>query len=213
MERVTVKICGVRTGEAAVAAVEGGADFVGLVFVPDSPRCVSVDEAQRVVAALDGRAQAVGVFRDETAERMMELIALAPLSRVQVHGASRQWADELAPMPCVAAVSFGDAIESELRALDRPENLAAILIDTPDPTQLGGGTGRTFDWAALRAVLDRVAPATPIILAGGLTPENVAQAIRVVRPWGVDVSSGVESSRGVKDIAKIRAFCEAVRLA
>lgn len=212
MERVKIKICGVRTAEAAVAAVDGGADFIGLVFVPDSPRYVSVDEAQRVVAALDGRVQAVGVFRDETAERIMELIALAPLSRVQLHGSARRSVEELTPMPCVAAVSFGEDVEAELRALDRPENLAAILIDTPDPTQLGGGTGRSFDWPALRAVLDRVAPVTPIILAGGLTPGNVTEAIRVVRPWGVDVSSGVESSRGVKDIAKIRAFCEAVRL-
>jgi len=210
-ERITIKICGVRTPQAAVAAAEAGADFIGLVFVPESPRHVTVEEAQRIVAAVDGSAAAVGVFRDEPLMRIAEVIALAPLSGVQLHGESRRWAAELAPMPTVVAVAFDESFEAELSSLGQIEGLAGILIDTPDPTRLGGGTGRSYDWAALRQRLDCAPADKPIILAGGLTPENVAEAVRIVRPWGVDVSSGVESSRGVKDLGKIKAFCEAVR--
>lgn len=216
MSPPAVKICGVRTPAIAEAALDAGAARVGLVFVEASPRFVTRDEAQRVAQVVHRRgAQLVGVFRDEPPSLIRDLHAQLRFDAVQLHG--RPSPDEiasLAPLRVVRALpfepeGFADMLRAWNDCAQRVDHLIALLIDTPDPTKLGGGTGRTFDWPALRHALDDAVIDLPIILAGGLTPSNVAEAIRIVRPHAVDVSSGVESSRGVKDAALIRAFCEA----
>lgn len=214
---VQIKICGLRDAECAEAAARAGADMIGLVFVEASPRCVSLGQAQAIAKAMAGRVECVGVFKDASVEFVREHAQQVPLDRVQLHGqAPDAWIEALAPTPVVRAVSFDATkiqpiLDHYAAMFDRLEHFAGLLIDTPDPTRLGGGTGRSFDWTALRHVLDAAACDLPIILAGGLTPGNVREAIEAVRPWGVDVSSGVESSRGVKDVNKITAFCKAAR--
>jgi len=213
---VHIKICGLREADHAAVAADAGADMIGFVFVEASPRHVTIEQA-RAVAKSAGDVQCVGVFKDASCEQVQAAVEGVPLDRVQLHGqVTATLIDDLAPTPIVRAISFEpDTIESKLRDADAlyhtMDHYAGLLIDTPDPTRLGGGTGQVFDWSSLREVLDRVQPAVPIILAGGLTAENVAEAIETIHPWGVDVSSGVESSRGVKDAQKIRWFCEAAR--
>ncbi|QNN24952.1 phosphoribosylanthranilate isomerase [Planctomycetales bacterium ZRK34] len=214
---VQIKICGLRDIDCAQAAAAAGADMIGFVFVEASPRHVTLDQARSIAQAMGGRVECVGVFKDAPVEYVREHAEGVPLDRVQLHGqAPDAWIEALGPTPVVRAVSFDPSkiepmLEHYAAMYQRVEHFAGLLIDTPDPSPLGGGTGVTFDWPALRRVLARAATNLPIMLAGGLTPGNVAEAIEVVRPWGVDVSSGVESSRGVKDIKKIAAFCKAAR--
>lgn len=156
----------------------------------------------------------IGLFVDQPAAVVRETAAVVGLRTVQLHGQEQpDDVEALAPLRVIKAMGFGPQRVSEMLAPWRGgvENLAAVLWDAP-PTAadtLTGGSGRSFDWAALAAVDTRGLPEA--ILAGGLTPDNVAEAIRVVRPYAVDVSSGVESARGVKDAGLIRAFCAAVR--
>lgn len=226
---VKIKICGVGTAEIASAAVDAGADYVGVVFEPRSARFVTIEEARVVAEAVKGRAEVVGLFVDGELGVIRQVVSQVPLDRVQLHGrVDERLVEAMAPTPVVVAMAFDPRprkLEEELRRWDEVyrrrggSHVAAVLIDTPDPTKVGGGTGVTFDWKALRTMLDRLqsgvgqlpGAGVPIMLAGGLTAENVAEAIDVVRPWGVDVSSGVESQRGVKDAAKVRAFCRAAR--
>lgn len=210
-----IKICGVRTPEIANVAIDAGADMVGLVFAERSVRCVSMAEAQAVAEAVNDRAEVVGLFVDRPMADVHEHLRAVPLSMVQLHGALDPVSLQAARPPrLMKAIAFdAESIEQEIRRWDafyqRSQQMVGLIIDTPDPREVGGGTGATFDWASLRAVLDRLAPVVPIGLAGGLTPDNVAQAIRIVRPWMVDVSSGVESEPGVKDPDRIRTFCTA----
>ncbi len=210
--RTAIKICGIRTAEAAEAAVEAGADYIGTVFVPGSPRWVDESQARAVAGAVAGRAAVVALYknigRDFTPPDFVDVLqpyGPVPLSRLQ----------RLAPVRIIKPLPYDNFIlQDQLPMWDEQSrtmpNLVAVLVDTPDPTKVGGGTGKAFDWSALRAMLDQMNLTVPIALAGGLTPDNIAEAIRIVRPALVDVSSGVESQRGVKDIAKIRDFCQAV---
>lgn len=212
-DRTRIKICGLRDAETARAAVEAGADAIGVVFVPQSPRYVSGDSARAIAEAVSADATVVGVFKDETREQIHSLATHIPLDELQLHGDHDP--TEFAEAYVVKALPFDPATFVEELArwttiATRQSNMQALLIDTPDPTKLGGGTGHTFDWGQLRRILDTADLVPPIILAGGLTPENVGEAISTIEPWGVDVSSGVESSRGVKDADRIRAFCDAV---
>jgi phosphoribosylanthranilate isomerase len=217
-----VKICGLREPAHALAAAEAGADFVGLVFA-ESRRRVSVDQAHAIartlgepLAAAGGgtegieallrrkRPLVVGVFAGADAETVNRTVEAVGLDLVQLSG-DEPWelCDKLS-RPVLKAVKVRDSASAE-------EIIAAIgpgavpLLDTHAEGALGG-TGRTFDWAVAAEVARRL----PIILAGGLTPENVGEAVRRVRPWAVDVSSGVETD-GVKDGLKIRAFIAAIR--
>lgn len=214
---VKIKICGIRTPEAALAAADAGADMIGLMFVPDSPRYVELSQAVQIAQAVGDRVRLVGVFKGQPVPLIEQAVAVTPLSCVQLHGEDAvDRALELAPSPAVVSIAFHpESAAADLRTLLRRAreipSIEAVLIDTPDPTRLGGGTGRTFDWNALRAILDEVHPELPVVLAGGLNPQNVGRAIQAVRPWAVDVSSGVESSRGVKDVELIRAFCRIAR--
>jgi phosphoribosylanthranilate isomerase len=211
---VRVKICGLTTAEDARAAVAAGADAVGLNFYPGSPRRVDADAATAIVRQLPPFVEAVGVFAAEAPERMKA--AMRRWERtftIQVHGA---WpsARDVDPFPLIVAVHVADAADlAGLAAgLDRCRAAgglpAAVLVDARVAGQYGG-TGRTAPWQ----LLADFRPGVPLILAGGLTPENVAEAVRVVRPYAVDVASGVESSPGSKDSDRVRRFVEHARSA
>ena len=204
-----VKICGITNLEDALRAAALGADLLGFVFHPPSPRCVTPEMAREISAAVRREApsiRTVGVFVDLPPETVRAIAAQCGLDCVQLHGSE----------PPAAAAYLTDAgfevfkafrvrDGSELNGLDR-YRVAAYLLDAYSPAH-PGGTGRTFDW-------DLAARATEhgrIILAGGLTPDNVAAAIRAVRPWGVDVSTGVEAAPGRKDHSKLERFIAAVR--
>lgn len=203
--RTRIKICGVRDVETALAAAECGADAVGLVFAAGSPRMIDVETAWEIVASLPPFVASVGLFFDETAERYQEIRVRCPFDFGQLHGGESEDVVRACGPMVFKAVRFDAAtIESEIERWNEVEEVAALLIDGG-----AGGEGMALDWEALARVKD--ACDHPIILAGGLTAANVAEAIRIVRPWAVDVSSGVERARGKKDARLMAAFCEAVR--
>lgn len=202
--RVRSKICGITRVEDALAAVEAGADAIGLVFYAKSSRAVSVEQAAEIVQALPPFVTSVGLFVNMPREQLLAVLQQVPLDLLQFHG------DE-SPAECEG---YGRPYIKALRV--RPgENVAAamapyagargILLDT-FVEGVPGGTGAAFDWSLVPQGVAR-----PIILAGGLEAHNVAAAIRQVRPYAVDVSGGVEASKGIKDAGKIRAFVKSVR--
>ncbi len=223
MARTRVKICGIKDPATALAAVYAGTDAVGLVFVSASRRCVTIDQAREIIDVLPPFVEPIGLFVDAAPERVGQVAETLDLRTVQLHGnESSEYADHLAPLRVIKAVSLPDDL-SQAAQLVQPwrsshhDNLTALLWDALPPrgavAALTGGTGRTFDWDAL-AKAQKHEPfedLPPTILAGGLTPANVGQAIATLRPFAVDVSSGVESSPGVKDVTMIRDFCRAVR--
>ena len=203
-----VKICGLTSLEDATVAVEAGADLLGFVFYPPSSRYVTPAVVRPIVAELRRRrppVRCVGVFVDESLEQMAAVAAVAGLDTVQLHGD--------VPSGLIAALQRrGLQVIHGLCVRDR-KSLAALagspadiyLLDAYVPGRMGG-TGQPFDWSLAAGLhLDR-----PLVLAGGLTPENVARAIETVHPWGVDVSSGVEATPGVKDHDALRRFVAAV---
>jgi phosphoribosylanthranilate isomerase len=220
MRRTRIKICGVRDLETALAAAAAGADAIGLVFVDASPRSIPVEQARAIILALPAFIEPVGLFVDAAPDHIRQTAASVGLRTVQLHG--RETPDDLRQLTglrVIKAVAFDAGQMHERLDLWRTgcPNLAALLWDAPPPPEehLPGGSGHPFDWNELARFereggLDNLPPA---ILAGGLTPENVGQAIATVAPYAVDVSSGVESSRGVKDIGLIASFCRAVRQA
>lgn len=198
-----VKICGITREEDALLAVAMGADAVGFVFAP-SKRQIAPSVARDIVRRLPPEILTVGVFRDEAASRVVEIVNSAGLRAAQLHGRegaeSTRWIRERVPF-VIKAFAAGDP------ALDLAATYGAdaILLDSPTP-----GSGEVFDWTLAEGRPDNIRT----ILAGGLTPDNVADAVRRVRPWGVDVASGVEADRGdpgQKDARKVRAFVEAAR--
>jgi phosphoribosylanthranilate isomerase len=202
-----VKICGITRAEDASLAVELGAAALGFNFYPPSPRYVAPAEARSVVGRLPSLLMTVGVFADETAsERVAAVAREAGVTAVQLHGPRFPAATTMGPLEgyrLIRAVTIGDGFRPEdLREL----RAGAFLLDAFD-ADLRGGTGKTFDWKLAR----EAKRFGPIILAGGLTPENVGQAVREARPFAVDVASGVELAPGKKDPAKLRAFFAAVR--
>ena len=214
MNRTHIKICGIRETEHARCAIEHGADYIGLVFAEGSPRRLEIAEARNLVAeicAISKTVEPVALFANPSADLIREVLEAADFKIVQLHGdEDRAFVESLDEVRVFKAVPFDPEKIDAWR--NPPANVAALLIDAPTvPGELTGGTGRSFNWDAL-AKLDR-AGLPPIIVAGGLTPANVAQAVHTVRPFAVDVSSGVESSRGVKDPALIQAFCKAVHSA
>ena len=198
-----VKICGITRLEDALAAVECGADALGFVFWPDSPRWIDPLRAQGIVAALPRPVMPVGVFVNQEVEDVNEIAAVARLGAIQLHG--DETADYAARMsrPVLKAMNVAAASNA---AIDGTwPSPAMILLDAHDPVKRGG-TGQTIDWTAAAAVAAR----RRVILAGGLSPENVAVAIDQVHPYGIDVSSGVERAPGVKDHGRLRALFEAI---
>lgn len=204
MTRTRIKICGIKDEAIARAAVDAGADAVGLVFVEASPRCVDVTEAARVVAALPPFVEPVGLFVDESAEHIRRVCNAAGIHTVQLHGHEPvSILDDLPGLRVIRALPFDvDRLDTALR-WDEDPRVSSLLFDAAQ-----GGSGEAIDWHELAAAKPGLSK--PIILAGGLSPGNVAEAVDTARPYAVDVSSGVESSRGVKDAGRIAAFCDAV---
>lgn len=199
-----VKICGVTTADDALLCVEAGASAIGLNFVPSSPRRIDAARAREIVRRVGDRALVVGVVADLDVEAMQRLRAEAELGCLQLHGDERP--DALAALlpHAYKAIRVADARDVDAAATFPGEH---VLVDAKVSGALGG-TGTTFDWALVR----ELARTRKLTLAGGLTPDNVAEAVRVVRPYCVDVASGVEAGTpGVKDIARVRAFIAAAR--
>ncbi len=190
-----MKICGITSEEDALLSVALGADAVGFVFAP-SVRQLSPLVAGDIARRLPPEVITVGVFRNEAKERVVEIVGTVGLKVAQLHGkesaAEARWIRERVPSTIMAFMAGDRAIA---RAADYGADV--VLLDAPSP-----GSGEVFDWRLAEGVAD----GTPLLLAGGLDPTNVARAIALVHPWGVDVASGVESGPGVKDPAKLRAF-------
>lgn len=205
MPRTRIKICGITREADACAAAEAGADAIGLVFHPDSPRYVSLEQARRIREALPPFVTAVGLFVNASSRFVEDALAHVPLDLLQFHG------DESAAFcsgfghPWIRAVRVRDS-----RVVAAAENTyyraLGLLTDAYDP-DCYGGTGTTFNWDWLPAT-----PSMPLILAGGLTADNVGEAVRRVRPWAVDVSGGVESEPGIKSHQRINEFVREVTL-
>lgn len=207
MARTRVKICGIRNEDALLAAAESGADAVGFMFVEDSPRYVDPEVAFDLGTMLPPFIATVAVVADPDADSFGDLEQSCPTSHVQLHGNESDRIVKSCGPDVIKAVRFNpDTIAQELAHWDDDENVFAILVDGS-----AGGAGVSFDWSLLRPHMENCGK--PIILAGGLTPDNVGDAIRSLRPYGVDVSSGVERGKGIKDPALIEAFCAAVRRA
>lgn len=200
MSRVRVKICGLTRAEDVAACVASGADALGFVFTPRSRRCVAAEAAAVLVDAVPAFVCRVGLFMDQPADQVRDVLQRVPLSLLQFHGTETAAYCEQFGRPYIRAV--GMASGSDWRAT-RAEHrrAAAFLFDSHEPGG-AGGTGRVFDWDAIPEI------DAPVVLAGGLTCENVAAAVRRVRPWAVDVSSGVEDAPGIKNHLKIRQFIE-----
>lgn len=204
MPVVRCKICGITRVEDALAAVEAGADAIGLVFYAKSPRAVTVPQAQAILAALPPFVTTVGLFVDCARSELNAILDVLPLDLLQFHGDESPAACEGFRRPYIKAlrVKPGDDIAARIGLYG---SAAGVLLDTFVPG-VPGGTGEAFDWSLVPHGLRM-----PIILAGGLTAGNVRAAIEQVRPYAVDVSGGVEASKGLKDSDKIHAFVHAVR--
>ncbi|MCO7573910.1 phosphoribosylanthranilate isomerase [Pseudomonas chlororaphis] len=204
MSAVRSKICGITRIEDALAAVAAGADAIGLVFYAKSPRAVSVQQARAIIAALPPFVTTVGLFVNASRCELGEILDAVPLDLLQFHGDESAADCDGYHRPYIKAlrVKAGDDIAAACRAYPQA---SGILLDTY-VEGVPGGTGEAFDWSLVPREVSK-----PIILAGGLNAENVAQAIAQVRPYAVDVSGGVEQGKGIKDPAKIQAFMQAVR--
>jgi phosphoribosylanthranilate isomerase len=194
-----VKICGVTRLDDALLAVELGASAIGFVFWSGSARAIEPQRARDIAARLPATVVSVGVFVDQSIEIVRRIADAARLGAVQLHGTEAVEDFDALPWPIIKAVSIQDAVRPP-ELSDLPRHVTALL-DAHDPVRRGG-TGRTIDWR----IAASVAAERPIILSGGLRPENVADAVATVRPYAVDVASGVESAPGVKDAARLRAF-------
>jgi phosphoribosylanthranilate isomerase len=203
--RTRVKICGITRVEDAIAAGRSGADAIGLVFFGPSPRNVAVARAREIVDALPPFVTKVGLFVDPSEAHVWDVLDQVPLDVLQFHGDESVEACERFDKPYIKAVRMkpGFDVREQIAAYASAQG---VLLDT-HVEGLAGGTGQTFDWSAVPA------SGTPLIVAGGLTPANVAQAIAQARPYAVDVSGGVEAAKGIKDAMLIEAFVRAVNSA
>lgn len=203
ISKVRVKICGIRTLEEARAALDLGADAIGLNFWESSPRYIEPAAAGEIIEALPPFFSCIGVFVNEAPEKILEIADLACLDGVQLHGdESPDYCRELRRLRMIKALRVDDSFDLNL-ATQFP--VSAILLDT-HISGTYGGTGERFDWG----VAARAAKLIPVILAGGLNHKNVREAIETVRPFGVDVCSGVEAEPGRKDLDKMRLFMQEV---
>lgn len=198
-----IKICGIRRTEDALLAAELGAWAVGFVFWPDSPRFIDPYRARRISAALPPWIVPVGVFVDQPEEYIAGVANLVRLGAVQLHGNETAALVERLRHRVIKSVPVG--VDFAAASVDTVSPRATVLLDAHDPARRGG-TGTTVDWARAAEAARR----RPVLLAGGLKPDNVRAAIDAVRPFGIDVSSGVESAPGVKDPDKLRALFAAV---
>lgn len=202
--RTRIKICGLREPEHARLAASEGADAIGLVFHPASPRFVTAERAAEVAAVLPSFVWAVGLFVDAPEAEVRRVLERVPLDMLQFHGEESPQECERYGRPYLRAVRMAEGVDL-LEYARRFSRAKALLLDAHVPGE-PGGTGQRFDWGRIPRDLP-----IPLVLSGGLDPDNVGTAVRETRPWAVDVSSGVESRRGVKDPAKIAAFIRSVQ--
>jgi len=201
--RTRVKICGITRIEDALAAVNAGADAIGLVFYAQSPRCVTIEQAQKIVAAIPPFVSVVGLFINASKAEIETVLSKVRLDILQFHGDETSSECEQIKLPYYKAIRV-KADTNLLQCAVEFNSAKALLLDAHSESAFGG-TGQAFDWNLIPKSLTK-----PVILAGGLTAENVGSAIKRVQPYAVDVSGGVEKSKGVKDAAKIAAFMQAV---
>lgn len=201
--RTRVKICGITRHQDAITAIEQGADAIGLVFYAPSPRNVSIEQAVEIVAGLPPYVSKVGLFVNADPTFITSVLKRVALDCLQFHGDETAAECEQINMPYYKAIRVKNDTNLLQYASQYPR-ANALLLDTYSEAAVGG-TGQVFDWSLIPSNMDK-----PIILAGGLTPENVAVAIKQVRPYAVDVSGGVEASKGIKDASKIASFMQAV---
>ena len=202
--RTRIKICGLREKEDAKLAADSGADAIGFVFYRDSVRYIAPEAANTIAKTLPPFVQAVGLFVDEPAESIRAILSKVHLDMLQFQGDEPPDFCDQFGKPWVRAVRVEPGVDL-LEYGRRFSRARALLLDAHVPGEKGG-TGRTFDWSAVPRELP-----LPVVRSGGLNSENVGRAIRSVRPWGVDVSSGVERERGIKDPARIVEFIRSVR--
>jgi phosphoribosylanthranilate isomerase len=205
MKKVRIKICGVTRVEDAEAAVGLGADFIGLNFWSKSPRSIDLERGRKIAEAVGGKASLVGVFVNEASAELEKTATAVGLDLVQFHG--DETPEELAPWGerAMKAVRFSG--ELDLEALEDYKTVWGFLVEPQRDSY--GGTGRSWNYSKAR----RLPRKKPFLLAGGLRPENVAEAIEACSPWGVDVCSGIESEPGVKDAQAMWKFFSEVKLA
>ena len=214
--RTRIKLCGLTRPEDIRAAVAAGADAIGFVFYPPSPRHVSAEQAARLLQELPAFISSVGLFVNADLDQVRQVLATAPISMLQFHGdeTPEQCAGiaEAVGRPFLRALRIrpetksADLLESALHYRGASPLFAGLLLDTWSDAY--GGTGKVFDWSLIPAEIAHQA-----VLSGGLNVQNVTDAVRQVRPYAVDVSSGIESAKGIKDTALMRAFVSAVRAA
>jgi phosphoribosylanthranilate isomerase len=214
-----IKICGTTNLEDAQASMEAGADALGFVFAP-SPRRISPREAARIIAALPPAVEKIGVFVNQSAGLVLETVRTARLTGVQLHGEedrkfARQLREKHDGLRVIKTISRREAGEGSGQALaiaTQPDSAGfdALLLDSGGNGKRGG-TGAVFDWQQAAPMARLLARKFPLIIAGGLNPDNVGKALRLFQPWGLDVVSGVEESPGKKDANKLQVFVAAVR--
>jgi len=205
--RTRIKVCGITSQDDARSAVAAGADALGFIFVNRSPRVITPEMVRAITAQLPPFVSSVGVFLDEKIEVVEEIVSYCRLTQVQLHGAETP--EYCGGLTCRVIKSFpmySGSNRSEIAAY--AEVASGFLLDTYHK-DLAGGTGKVFDWK----LVEQVKPPGPVILAGGLTPENVGEAILQVKPFAVDVNSGVEYQPGRKDPDKLKSFAHEVRKA
>ena len=200
MNSVRVKICGLRRLQDVAAAVQAGADALGFVFVPASPRAIEPDVAADLCRRVPAFVSRVGLFLDQDAEYVRRVLQQVPLSLLQFHGRESAAYCRQFGLPYIKAINM-DSVNSVAVAELSFDDAAGILVDSHEPGGMGG-QGRPLDWSRISA------GRLPLILAGGLNVDNVRSAVRMVQPWAVDVSSGVETAPGIKDADAIRRFIE-----
>lgn len=202
--RTRIKICGITRVEDAQAAVQYGADAIGLVFYPPSPRAVAVSDAARIVKSLPPFVTVVGLFVNQEPAEITRILAEVPLDLLQFHGDESPEACEGFGRPWIKAIRMRPDTDLPAQA-EVYAAASGLLLDTYQ-AGVPGGTGQVFDWSRIPTDLCR-----QIILAGGLDSENVTQAVLSVHPYAVDVSGGVEAAKGIKDKSKIKAFIAGVK--
>ncbi len=202
-DHVRIKICGITRLEDAQAALELGVDALGFVFYGKSPRYIKPEKAAAIIRQLPDSVSAVGLFVNPTQQQIDEVLKHCPLDIIQLHGDESADFCQAQALPVMKAVAVSCADDLQRAA----SYDCAVLLDAKAPAGVFGGTGKSFDWSLLQGFSHN----SPLILAGGLNPENVAEALAVRQWFAVDVSSGVETSPGLKDAGKMRAFVAAVR--
>jgi phosphoribosylanthranilate isomerase len=218
-----VKICGITNLEDAQMAVEAGADALGFVFYEKSPRYVSTEVARAIIQKLPHKIEKVGVFANASAEQVGACAGIAGTTAIQVYvnQAPVQRQSECAycfeqlvlrdpGIKLIPVIAMQEERPEGPAMMWNPDAVHAFLLDSGSGVQ-PGGSGRRFDWAAKEAATTVIKSLANVIVAGGLTVTNVSEAMRILRPWGVDVASGVEAGPGKKDFSKVRAFISAVR--